>query len=175
MQNLRLCGITRHRQSYRDRPTAAFRHILGRAAENSEQPTGCGRIPTKDKLPWALCDPARPLTCAPLDNNIVERSLKRAVLPRKNALCYRTLNGAQVGDLFMSLIHTCQLCGVSSFDYLVELRRHARELTSHPRAVDAVELSRDPGAKCVSPRFGRVMMNPTWPERIVCGRAGVID
>ena len=63
MQNLRLCGITRHRQSYRDRPTAAFRHILGRASGNSEQPTGCGRTPTKDKLPWAPCDPARPMTC----------------------------------------------------------------------------------------------------------------
>jgi hypothetical protein len=52
---------------------------------------------------------------APLDNNLVERALKRAVLHRKNALFYRTLNGAQVGDLFMSLIHTCQLCGANSF------------------------------------------------------------
>jgi transposase len=69
---------------------------------------------------------------SPLDNNIVERSLKRAVLHRKNALFYRTLNGAQVGDLFMSLIHTCQLCGVNSFDYLVELQRHARELAACP-------------------------------------------
>jgi transposase len=69
---------------------------------------------------------------ATLDNNIVERSLKRAVLHRKNALFYRTLNGAQVGDLFMSLIHTCQLCGANSFDYLVELQRHARELAASP-------------------------------------------
>ncbi|HEV2474013.1 MAG TPA: IS66 family transposase [Chthonomonadales bacterium] len=69
---------------------------------------------------------------APLDNNIVERSLKRAVLHRKNALYYRTLNGAQVGDLFMSLIHTCQLCGANSFDYLVELQRHARQLAASP-------------------------------------------
>src|SRR5271165_464849 len=68
----------------------------------------------------------------PLDNNIVERSLKRVVLHRKNALFYRTLNGAQVGDLFMSLIHTCQLCGVNSFDYLVELQRHAKELAARP-------------------------------------------
>jgi hypothetical protein len=51
---------------------------------------------------------------------------------RKNALFYRTLHGAQVGDLFMSLIHTCQLCGVNSFDYLVELQRHARELAARP-------------------------------------------
>lgn len=69
---------------------------------------------------------------APLDNNLVERSLKRAVLHRKNSLFYRTLNGAQVGDLFMSLIHTCQLCNVNSFDYLTELLRHHRELPAHP-------------------------------------------
>jgi len=66
----------------------------------------------------------------PLDKANVERSLKRAVLHRKNALFYRTLNDAQVGDLFMSLIHACQLCGVNSFDYLVELQRHARELAA---------------------------------------------
>jgi len=58
--------------------------------------------------------------------------LKRAVLHRKNALFYRTLNGAQVGDLFMSLIHTCQLCGANSFDYLIELQRHAQELAARP-------------------------------------------
>ena len=69
---------------------------------------------------------------APLDNNVCERALKRAVLHRKNALFYRTLNGAQVGDLFMSLIHTCHLCGANSFDYLVELQRHARELAANP-------------------------------------------
>jgi hypothetical protein len=69
---------------------------------------------------------------APLDSNIVERSLKRAILHRKNALFYRTLHGAQVGDLFMSLIHTCQLCGANSFDYLVELQRHSQELAACP-------------------------------------------
>jgi transposase len=80
----------------------------------------------------------RPLTLflrqagTPLDNNIVERSLKRVVLHRKNALFYRTLNGAQVGDLFMSLIHSSQLCGANSLDYLAELQRHARELTVNP-------------------------------------------
>jgi len=51
---------------------------------------------------------------------------------RKNALFYRTLHGAAVGDLFMSLIHTCELCRVNSFEYLTELQRHARELVSEP-------------------------------------------
>jgi len=37
-----------------------------------------------------------------------------------------------VGDLFMTLIHTCQLCGANSFEFLTELRRHARELAAHP-------------------------------------------
>jgi hypothetical protein len=69
---------------------------------------------------------------APLDNNLCERALKRAVLHRKNALFYRTLNGAQVGDLFMSLIHTCELCDTNSFDYLIELQRHAQELAANP-------------------------------------------
>ena len=34
--------------------------------------------------------------------------------------------------LFMSLIHTCQLCGANSFDYLIELQRHAQELAACP-------------------------------------------
>jgi transposase len=55
------------------------------------------------------------------------------VLHRKNALFYRTLHGAQVGDLFMSLIHTCQLNEVNSFDYLVELLQHAGQVAASPR------------------------------------------
>ena len=69
---------------------------------------------------------------APLDNNVCERALKRAILHRKNALFYKTCNGAGVGDLFMSLIHTCELCGANPFDYLTELERHADELSSAP-------------------------------------------
>jgi hypothetical protein len=37
----------------------------------------------------------------------VERALKKAILHRKNSLFYNTRKGAQMGDLFMSLIHTC--------------------------------------------------------------------
>jgi transposase len=69
---------------------------------------------------------------APLDNNICERALKRAVLHRKNALFYRTLHGSEVGDLFMSLIHTCELTDANPFDYLTELQRHAHELVGDP-------------------------------------------
>ena len=65
---------------------------------------------------------------APIDNNLVERALKKAILHRKNSLFYKTRKGAERGDLFMSLIHTCELNGINSFDYLTELQRHAAEL-----------------------------------------------
>ena len=102
------------------------------ADRKTEPNSGLGKAITYLQRHW------RPLTLflreagAPLDNNLVERALKRAVLHRKNALFYRTLNGAQVGDLFMSLIHTCQLCGANSFEYLIELQRHAAGLATHP-------------------------------------------
>jgi transposase len=69
---------------------------------------------------------------APLDNNICERILKRAILHRKNSLFYKTEKGAEVGDLFMSLIHTAELCGANPFDYLTQLQRHADELEQRP-------------------------------------------
>jgi transposase len=69
---------------------------------------------------------------APLDNNLCERALKKAILHRKNSLFYKTQHGADVGDLFMSLIHTCNLGGVNPFEYLVALQEHASELAEHP-------------------------------------------
>ena len=69
---------------------------------------------------------------APLDNNVCERALKKAILHRKNALFYKTRNGARVGDLFMSLIYTCQLNQANPFDYLTELQRHADALAACP-------------------------------------------
>ena len=61
---------------------------------------------------------------APLDNNIVERALKRVILHRKNALFYKTENGARVGDMFMSLIHTAEVQNERPFEYLVALQRY---------------------------------------------------
>jgi len=69
---------------------------------------------------------------APLDNNICERALKRAIRHRKNSLFYKTEKGAEVGDLFMSLIHTCELNDANPFDYLTELQKHAEELAKNP-------------------------------------------
>jgi transposase len=70
---------------------------------------------------------------APLDNNACERALKKSILHRKNAYFFKTCRGAHVGDLFMSLIYTCELGGVNPFDYLTELEQHADELTTDPQ------------------------------------------
>lgn len=69
---------------------------------------------------------------APLDNNICERSLKRCILHRKNSLFYKTEHGACIGDMFMTLIHTCNLMKVNPFDYLTMLLTNAAELKDNP-------------------------------------------
>lgn len=69
---------------------------------------------------------------APLENNAVERLLKKAVLHRKNALFYRTNRGAEIGDIYMSLIYTCELNGVNAFEYLTELQIHAESVKANP-------------------------------------------
>lgn len=69
---------------------------------------------------------------APLDNNLCERALKKAILHRKNALFYKTQNGARVGDLFMSLIYSCQLNDANPFHYLTEVQRHTDQVVAQP-------------------------------------------
>ncbi len=69
---------------------------------------------------------------APLDNNLVERALKKAILHRKNAYFYKTQHGASVGDIYMSLIHTCELNAVSPFAYLTALQRHSTAVAADP-------------------------------------------
>ncbi len=64
----------------------------------------------------------------PLDNNICERALKKAILHRKNSLFFKTEHGAYIGDLFMSLIHTCALCKTNPFKYLKALKENSKEL-----------------------------------------------
>jgi transposase len=69
---------------------------------------------------------------APLENNICERALKMAIRHRRNSLFYKTANGARVGDIFMSFIHTAELNRADPFDYLLQLQRHAEEAERKP-------------------------------------------
>ncbi len=69
---------------------------------------------------------------APLDNNLRERALKKAILHCKNALFYKTPNGARVGDPLMSLIYTCQLNGINPVKFLIELQKNTDQFTAIP-------------------------------------------
>ena len=52
---------------------------------------------------------------------------------RKNALFHKSKAGAEVGDLFMSLIHTAELEKVDPFDYLTQLQCNATQLQAAPQ------------------------------------------
>ncbi len=69
---------------------------------------------------------------APLDNNICARALKKAIRHRRNSLFYRTQHGADVGDMFMSLIYTAQLRGENAFEFLTQVQRHAKAAADNP-------------------------------------------
>jgi len=69
---------------------------------------------------------------APLDNNLCEQILKKAILHRKNSLFYKTQHGAYVGDLFMSLIYTCSFCGANPFEYLKALQENTSSVLKDP-------------------------------------------
>ena len=67
----------------------------------------------------------------PLDNNVCEQALKRAIVHRKGSMFYKTVKGAEVGDIYMSLIGTCRQCDVNPLDYLNALQRHAAEVINN--------------------------------------------
>jgi transposase len=107
--------------------------LTAQVAERKTEPnSGLGKAIAYLLRHWMKLTPFLREPNAPLDNNLVERALKIAILNRKNALFYKTLTGAQVGDLFMSLIHSCELNGANPFDYLTELQRHSAELAASP-------------------------------------------
>lgn len=103
-------------------------------AERKVEPnSGLGQAITYMQKRWSRLTLFLRQAGAPLDSNLVERALKRVILHRKNSLFYKTENGARVGDLFMSLIHTCHLHGVNAFDYLTKLQNHADQLVVRPQ------------------------------------------
>jgi hypothetical protein len=93
------------------------------------------------ELTLFLCQPG-----APLDNNICERPLQKVILHRKNALFYKEPEWRSSRDLFMSLIHTCELSDTNPglSDSVTAARLGAGRKS--PR-LDAMELLRDAGAR----------------------------
>jgi len=69
---------------------------------------------------------------APLDNNLVERTLKLMIRQRRNSLFYASEHGARVASCLTSLIATAVEAGVNVLDYLVTLQQHRAELVEAP-------------------------------------------
>ena len=69
---------------------------------------------------------------APLDNNVCERALKMAIRHRRNSLFYRSERGAEIGDMFMSLIYTAELHGENPFEYLTAVLRNEKAVAENP-------------------------------------------
>jgi len=97
-----------------------------------EPNSGLGQALTYMLKRWELLTRFLEVPGAPLDNNICEQALKMAILHRKNSMSYKTLNGARVGDIYMSLIHTCELNQVNPFEYLVALQEHSQQVAKDP-------------------------------------------
>ena len=97
-----------------------------------EPNSGLGKAITYVLNHWTTLTRFLAVPGAPLDSNIMERALKLAILHRKNVYFYKTVTGAAVGDLFMSLIHTCRLNCINPFEYLTALHRHADLLQDAP-------------------------------------------
>jgi hypothetical protein len=69
---------------------------------------------------------------APLDNNIVERALKKPILQRNASLFFRSLHGANVGDVYLALIYTAELHHENPVHYLTALQRNAKAVAARP-------------------------------------------
>jgi transposase len=103
------------------------------AERKTEPNSGLGKAISYWKNHWKALTLFLRVPGAPLDNNVCERGLKKAILHRKNAMFFKTTSGAHVGDIFMSLIYTCELSEADPFDYLTQLQRHAEDLSSNPK------------------------------------------
>jgi transposase len=70
----------------------------------------------------------------PLDNNAAERRQRCPVMGRKNYQAFRSINGADVGMFFYSMIESCRTNGLNPGPYLLEmaLRKLKREELETP-------------------------------------------
>src|SRR6516162_6201424 len=69
---------------------------------------------------------------APLDNNTVERALKKVIRLRKRCMFYMNAHGAAVGDLCLSLIETARQNGVNPYAYLLALLNNGAAVRERP-------------------------------------------
>lgn len=69
---------------------------------------------------------------APLDTNIVERSLKLAIRVRKASLFFKTTNGTNVANHMMTVIHTALQSNIEPVAYLTALQKYEYYVFKEP-------------------------------------------
>lgn len=62
---------------------------------------------------------------APIDNNIAERRQRCPVMGRKNYLAFRSINGADIGMFFYSIIESCKTNGLQPSGYIQDMALRA--------------------------------------------------
>jgi transposase len=67
-----------------------------------------------------------------IDNNRIEVILKIIVRDRKNAMFHKTLLGATIGDVIISIIATGSEAGINVFDYFTTLQREKEQVKAQP-------------------------------------------
>jgi transposase len=69
---------------------------------------------------------------APVCNNETERLLKRAIRHRKNSMFYKTLTGAAVGDIHMTILMTAKENKIEPVQYMNDLLTHSDNVRANP-------------------------------------------
>jgi len=111
-----------------------------RAGPRPASPMAAGPIGRADAVPArARRDP--------LGRIAVERALKAANCYRKHSLFCKTLRGSAVGDMYMSLIHTCFQAKADPLDYLTPVRGRGR-LPISANVCGGANLSANPNFFC---------------------------
>jgi len=69
---------------------------------------------------------------APLDNNVVERVLKKMIRHRKNSYFFKSTGSAELSSRIVSLIASAEQAGINAIDYLTQLQIHHADVLAHP-------------------------------------------
>ena len=103
-----------------------------REKKEVEENSGLGQAIQYMEKRWDALTRFLEVPGAPLDNNVAERALKKAILHRKNALFYHSERGAWVGDTFMSILYTAQEAGINALEYLEDLLENHKAVAEDP-------------------------------------------
>jgi len=69
----------------------------------------------------------------PIDNNRTEETLKMPIRGRKNYMFFKTVAGATVANIIMTLIMTAYRANENPLDYLTALQKYQADLKSQPQ------------------------------------------